>query len=347
MNDYYCVLPFYSVETKFSNPNKNIYCCRLQPDTDIRQLRNNMLAEERTHNCNTCWKLENAGLTSERQIHNQTMDFLLDLNIDNIEKRSIAKGFDPVNIKLATSNLCNGQCVTCNSTLSSAWAQLEGKSTQYISMDFDKLDADVDWSRIVSLSFVGGEPLLEKKNIDLLEKLVELNNTKCFISFVTNGSVTLSERQVNLFRKFENLNICLSIDGTESVFEYVRYPMQWATLLKNLKVYRTITNNISVSCMISNLNIYYYSNIVDFFKDQGLNYLCKQVEDPIIFSPANLSPDAKQQVLKNNPAYQDDVAGFLNIDNIYNEELYKQYTVEIARQDSLKKINVKDYMYLL
>jgi len=167
MNNYYCVLPFYSVESEFDKPNKNIFCCRLSPNTDIKSVRESIKNQQRSPSCSICWNLEDAGQPSERQIHNQTMDFLLDLNLENIEAASIANGFDPVKIKLSTSNLCNGQCVTCNSGSSSSWAQLEGKNTQYNGVEFDKLDTGIDWAKIVSLSFVGGEPLLEKKNFKI------------------------------------------------------------------------------------------------------------------------------------------------------------------------------------
>jgi sulfatase maturation enzyme AslB (radical SAM superfamily) len=344
MNKHYCVLPFYSVETVFNNPNKNIFCCRLPPGTDIESVRATIKQQERSPNCNACWALEDAGFKSERQIHNETMDFLLDLSIENIEVTSIAKGFDPVNIKLATSNLCNGQCVTCNSTLSSSWAQLEGKSTKYTSVEFDKLDTNINWAKIVSLSFVGGEPLLEKKNFHILERLISLGNTNCFVSIVTNGSITLTKNQFDILQQFKNLNICLSIDGTGSVFEYMRYPLKWDILTSNLQLFRELTTNISVSYMVSNLNIGYYAETIDFFKANNLNYLAKQVLDPYLFNPSNLLEAKKAEVRKNNSAYIKEVDSFLNMYS-YNAELYNQFLEEIAKQDQLKNININDYMY--
>lgn len=342
MNDYYCVLPFYSVETEFKDPNKNIFCCRLAPNSDITQVRNSIVNKERSPNCATCWSLEDRGLKSERQMHNETMDFLLDLNLDNIEAASIAKGFDPVKIKIATSNLCNGQCVTCNSTLSSAWAALEGRSSQYKSLDFTEFGLNIKWDKVVSVSFVGGEPLLEKKNFAVLENLVAENNTNCFISFVTNGSVALSEYQLETLSKFHNLNICLSIDGTGSAFEYMRYPLQWDRLLTNLSILKDIAD-VSVSCMISNLNIYYYSTFLDFFKDNNLNYLCKQVTDPAIFSPSNLPESVKDAVRTRNKKYLNDVDSFMGMAP-YRPTMYAMFKQELARQHALKGITLSDYM---
>jgi sulfatase maturation enzyme AslB (radical SAM superfamily) len=268
------------------------------------------------------------------------MDYLLDLNLDNIENISTKKGFNPVKVKLATSNLCNGQCITCNSSLSSSWAALEGKSTQYKTFDLTQLD--INWAEIVSLSFVGGEPMLEKQNFAVLETLVEQHNTNCFVSFVTNGSIELSQYQLEILSKFPRLNVCVSIDGTGNSFEYMRYPLQWQRLVNNIGLFKTV-GEVSVSCMISNLNIYYYSQFVDFFRDTGINYLCKQITDPTIFVPGNLPESAKAVIRSNNIKYAVEVDSFLNTGS-YNPEKYQRFKKEIARQDALKGINITDYM---
>lgn len=268
------------------------------------------------------------------------MDALLNLNLENIESSSLANGFSPVKIKLATSNLCNGQCVTCNSTLSSAWAALEGKSSQYKSLDVAGLT--IEWEKVVSLSFVGGEPLLEKKNFAILEKLLDAGNSNCFISIVTNGSIELTESQKNTLSQFNKLNICLSIDGVGNAFEYMRYPLQWDRLLTNLELFKTIAE-VSVSCMISNLNIYYYSEYVSFFERNQLNYLCKQVTSPAIFAPGNLPPAAMDMVRVQNPNHQHEINSFLST-GTFTPEKYQQLKLEIARQDALKGIRLADYM---
>lgn len=341
MNNYYCVLPFYSVETTFDDPNKNIYCCRLPANTDIELVQNSIKNKTRSPNCNTCWRLEDQGLKSERQIHNETLDYLFDVSIENLEIQSVAQGFKPQSIKIATSNLCNGQCITCNSHYSSSWARLEDKPVNYKRLDY--LGMDIDWASIVSLSFVGGEPFLEKRNFEILENLVELGNHNCFISIVTNGSVSLTDKQIAILSNFKKLNICISIDGTGSVFEYLRFPLKWDDLLKNLKQFRTITDNISVSCMISNLNVLYYTELVDFFKDQQINYMCKQVTQPYIFAPGNLPGNLKKHVLDRNKKYATEVNGFLNCGQ-YSEFAWQSFLNELNRQDQIKKINRLSYV---
>ncbi len=239
------------------------------------------------------------------------MDFLLDLNLENIEKRSLSNGFEPLQIKLSTSNLCNGMCVTCGSHLSSAWSQLENANIGYRGADFEQ--NKINWGEIVSLSFLGGEPFLEKKNFEILQKLVDLGNTDCFISIVTNGSITPNDQQINILSRFSKLNICLSIDGTDKSFEYMRFPLKWDQLLHNLSIFKSLGADLSVSCTISNLNIYYYSDMINFFKFNELNYLCKQVESPSIFIPGNLPDSVKSIVLDRNIDYKKEVESLWNV----------------------------------
>ncbi len=311
------------------------------PGTNIENVRNNIKNKTQSAECSTCWKLENQGIKSERQIHNETLDYLFDVSIENLEVASTSTGFNPLSIKIATSNLCNGQCITCNSHYSSAWANLENKTINYKKLDYLKMD--VDWAKIISLSFVGGEPLLEKLNFEILERLIELGNYDCFISIVTNGSLALSNKQKEILSKFKKLNICISIDGTGSVFEYLRYPLKWGTLQSNITEFKKLTSNISVSCMISNINVFYYTDLIDFFKDNQLEYACKQITDPAIFAPGNLPDNVKQLVIQKNSKYSNEVRAFLNCGS-YSESMYTAFKQELDRQDKIKNIDRKNYI---
>jgi len=340
MNSF-CVLPFFGVEIAQNSPN-NIYCCRLAPGTDIEDVRNSIRKGQRSSACSTCWKLEDQGLDSERLMHNRAFDFYADRNIQDVETAAIAGEFSSQIIKLSTSNLCNSTCVTCNSTSSSAWAALENKKIQYQLIPNSCLDT-IEWQDIVQLSFVGGEPLLEKKNFDILSHLINLNNTDCFISIVTNGSTAIAHKQLEILSNFPNLNICVSIDGVGRSFEYLRYPLKWSNLTANLALFKTLAKHVSVSCMISNLNIFYYTEIVDFFKTENIDYLCKQIVDPNYFAPGNLPPVVKEKVLSNNSKYYNEVKTFLS-SGAYSEELFAKTKEEIKRQDLLKDINVANYL---
>jgi sulfatase maturation enzyme AslB (radical SAM superfamily) len=338
MNNYFCVLPFFAYETE-QGTDKNIYCCRLAPGTNIADVQDSIKNKQRSPNCNLCWQLEDQGLPSERQIHNRTFDHYADRDLELIEQDAVTQGHSARIIKLNTSNLCNGTCITCGSGASTAWAKLEKIPIEYQAMQTSKLNLDLQ--NIIQLSFVGGEPLLERQNFDVLQRLIQLGNTNCFVSIVTNGSIQLNQAQLDILASFPNLNICLSIDGVGPQFEYIRWPLKWSQLQHNIIQFKKIAQHISVSCMISNLNVFYYTELVEFFQLHDIAYLCKQIEFPPYFAPGNLPDQFKQQVLARNSKYHDQVSAFLNLGR---NDLSEKFWQEIDRQDQLKGISIQDYL---
>lgn len=339
MNNYFCVLPFYSFEFNQQH-NRNIHCCRLKPNTDIADVQKSIQNRQRSPACEACWKLEDLGLESERQIHNRSLDYYANTDLEILEKRAVENGYTTKILKLPTSNLCNGTCVTCNATHSSAWAALENKPINYHKISQESLNL-INLDTISQLSFVGGEPFLEKNNFDILEQLIALDNVDCFISIVTNGSVTLTAKQLRILDKFKNLNVCVSIDGTGPVFEYLRYPLKWDQLLQNLAIFKSTVKHVSVSSTISNLNIMYYSDLIDFFKSENLLYHCKPVMLPSVFRPSNVSLLFKDHILKHT-RHANEIQSFIQGD--FNETQWKLLKSEIARQDQLKNISISDYL---
>lgn len=328
MNNNFCVLPFYGAE--YSLQNQPTPCCLLPDNTNILVLRTEMLNGIKPSACKRCWDLEEQGITSDRQLKNSAFDYYKDRDINFIEQDCRDGNYSTQIVKFYTSNICNSTCVTCNAHLSSAWATLTNKKTFSI-IDNTVLDA-LNYSDMVILTFVGGEPFYEKKNFDILERLIKAGNTNCFISFTTNGSTMLSDYQKSILGKFKNLNICLSIDGVGPVFEYMRYPLKWDNLLSNIDFFRKNNIQLSVSYTISNLNILYYTETVNWFNQQQLQHNHILVKNPSYFSPSAL-PD---HIKSNLP---------IAVTNTADDELnFNLACKEIRNQDNLKKISIKDYM---
>lgn len=335
MNDYFCVMPFFGAEIG-SDGERITPCCLLKPHSDIRKIQNEMLQKKRPVECSTCWQLEEKQIKSDRQYKNETFDYYTNRDITFIEQDCKQGVYSEQIIKLYTSTLCNSTCMTCGPQLSTAWAALTKSNTNYISLSKHQSN-NLNYKDIKMLSFVGGEPLYEKRNFYILENLIKYENFDCFISLVTNGSVSLSNRQIKTLANFKNLNLCLSIDGIESKFEYIRYPLKWQKLLENIKLFKNYGIKLSVSFTISNLNIFYYNEIVSWFKQQELLFNHSLVNNPVWFSCNSLPISIKnklsieaQQLLRPHES-QDD----------YNFSLFLK---NVDQQDKLKKISMADYM---
>lgn len=330
MNNYFCVLPFYSKEL---NHIINTPCCLLPNDSNVQNIQQEMLNGQRPSACKKCWSLEDQGKKSDRQIKNESFDYYTNKDINQIEEDCRNGKFSTQIIKLYTSNLCNSTCVTCNSNFSTAWATLRKEKTFQILPD-NQLDS-IDYKNLVMLSFVGGEPLMEQKNFWVLEQLIEHNNTNCFISVVTNSSIELSSKQKDILSKFTNVNICLSIDGVGKRFEYMRYPLKWDTLLENIKLFRQLNFMLSVSYVVSNVNAMYYQETIDWFDSMGLSH-----NHIIVSMPAYFSPHALPIAIKNKV----NVAHIPKVEGADDLVKFNEAIKELKIQDQLKKISIKDYM---
>lgn len=346
MNNYFCVLPFFGLEYY---PNKNTHCCLLPNNYDINQLRDDILNKKRSKYCSACWNLEDQNIKSDRQIKNETFDVLSDQDINVVEENVRQGKYSPIMIKHSTSNTCNATCTTCGPHASTAWGSLE-KQAKVIShipkIKIDQTTVDkLEFESLISINFLGGEPLVEDLNFYILEKLIESNNLNCLISFTTNGSVFLTTKQKQLISKFQRINIGLSIDGTDKVFEYLRFPLKWKKLKENLKFFRTITNtnNITANQCISNLNILYHDDTVKWFESEHLCHHYNPVIYPTYFSPSALPNSVKQKICESTD--NSDVHGLLSLPHTdQDDKNFQNLLVELQRQDQIKKINFKNYL---
>lgn len=309
MKSTFCVLPFYGLELQ---PAGVTPCCLLPNGTDIKQVRQDALAGVQNPACNKCWSLEAENKVSNRTIINRSFDFYANQDIELVEQNCRGDLYDPQIIKLYTSNLCNSTCVTCGPRFSTAWSTLESKPIYNILPDSR---IKFDYSKIKIISFVGGEPLFEKKNYEVLNNLIQAGNTNCLVDITTNGSVQLSDEQLDIFKKFKHVNFCLSIDGIGRVFEYLRYPLKWDQLVKNIEIFKSLNINLSVSYTVSKLNVMYQDQTIRWFESMGLPYNFNLVSHPSYFSPS--------------------------IESAYD---LKRLKYELLRQDSLKGISVQDYL---
>lgn len=332
--DTFCVLPWYGLNLPSSNP-----CCLLPKNTDIARVKHDLLAGIKSPACTTCWQVESSGKKSKRQFENELLDYKLDRDLDKIQEDCKTKIIDPLVYQIQTSNLCNQACVTCNSYLSSKWAEIERRIGTVPCPTFKiKLsNVDVNYATARRIEFVGGEPFFDPTTFQILVLLIEHNNTDCFISVVTNGSISLSDHQLNVLSKFTDLNICISIDGVGPVFEYMRWPAKWPTLLNNIEKFKKITKNISISYTISSLNVLYYQQTVDWFQSQNLRYNHNIVTTPEWIGLNNAPVQIKELLRDNSFASAcSEITG--------KETDVVEYQRLLEEQDWAKKINIKDYL---
>jgi len=341
-NTAFCVLPFYSVEL----PSQSA-CCLLPDNADVESIKRQMLNNQRPVECSKCWNLENAGIESDRIIKNRTLDHYFDQDLISIFNDCVENKNSVQHYKIDTSNTCNATCITCGSYSSTAWAQLKRKN-QIVPSDNWRilpkdLDSQINYQTAKSITFRGGEPFLSSTNFYILEQLLENNNSDCFVNFVTNGSITLTDYQKNLIAQFKNKNFCFSIDGIGSVFEYMRYPLKWSALEKNIQYCRDNNILVSVSYTISNVNVLYHDQTVAWFNQHDLKFINNPVYTPLHFQPSALPAEIKKNIAGTMLDTQM-AAVLLQQHSDQDEQNYQQFRNVISYQNQLKGIQMKDYL---
>lgn len=332
--DTFCVLPWYSLELPGKTP-----CCLLPKGTNIDQLKNDLLTGIQSPACAQCWAVEEAGQRSRRQYENEFLDYKLNIDLAELKNQCTAGNTATLMYQIRTSNLCNQACVTCDSRFSTKWARFEEKMgikpASFFKMNLQ--ETKIDYARARRISFVGGEPFFDSQTFDVLEQLIQHNNTDCFITLVTNGSVILNQTQLDILSRFSDLNVCFSIDGINSVFEYMRWPGNWNKLVNNLKRMQELTTNISVSYTISSVNILYYQETIDWFRSENLRYN----HNPVI-NPAWLSLERMPVKIKQLVSHVEFARPWLEITG--KEISLQDYYNKLQAQDLAKNIHIRDYL---
>jgi MoaA/NifB/PqqE/SkfB family radical SAM enzyme len=115
----------------------------------------------------------------------------------------------------------------------------------------------------------GGEPLLMKENLELLN-ILKQQNPQVNIRVNTN----LSKTNTQVFEKiceFENVHWTVSVETMQQEFEYIRYGGTWSDFLDNLSVIRGLKHKISFNMLHFLLNYQSLFDCVDHFKNLGFH----------------------------------------------------------------------------
>ena len=345
--DTFCVLPWFGREINWDQREK--HCCLLPEKYNIEEIKKQMLDGQKPKECQKCWSLEEQNLQSDRQLKNSALDCYWNRDLQFIKKDAEQGKNSILMLKLFTSYTCNATCVSCGAKHSSSWSQLNHRMNPSIPIrptkfvDIDLIKQKVNFAELKMLSLIGGEPLYEKKNFELLEHLLDLGNDTVFLSMVTNGSVALNDHRKKLLSKFKNVNFCISIDGTGPVFEYLRFPLKWQDLLDNLKFFRQVTDNISSSYTLSNLNLMYHNQTVEWFNQNKIPFNNNPIYYPAWLQPRAL-PQSIKQYLK-EVLSESDFNTYIGTEHTdIDQRNWEECLLQINKQDTAKNIKWQEYL---
>ena len=257
------------------------------------------IVENKTHtNCSICERQEQMTSTSERNWYDDISERKT-INLDTIQDQHLQ------NLDIRWSNTCNLSCTYCGPEASSIWAS-------HRKIPLERLDysntmpgiiafIESNRSTLKNLGLLGGEPLLQKENDQLLDAI----GPDVHINLITNLSVPLENNQI--FKKLLDKNRVvwdISFDTVEQKFEYVRHGASWDLLLKNIRHLQDAVkdrpgHSIGVASVYSVYNALNLSQVHEYFADNKLpNMRWNELNNPVVLSVINLPKQFRDQAVQ-------------------------------------------------
>lgn len=280
-----CSVIYNSIATK---PTGGLYpCCRMLGNDDklywgdpkdyfdseyLQNIKDTMNSGNWHSECVRCKREEELGITSKRIRSNKEWERSGN-SLNDLESCSTVNRID-----LRLKNTCNLMCLTCGPESSSKIFDEISNHTNtrqipdhyqknYNLIKLKNLNEPYSEEQInqlidiitpnTQIYITGGEPSLIKPTFRLLERLKEKGYNKTVDLQFNSNFQSFNGKWVNLIKEFNGL-MMPSIDGIESVAEYVRYPCRWNDVNENLKKFLK-------ECPHWRTKIYVTSSILNIF----------------------------------------------------------------------------------
>lgn len=262
----------------YTNPIGNTADLTLKEaiNTDyMKDLRLNMLADNKSDICTFCYNHEKAGPFSFRTYSLEHFGHYFDECIENTNEDGTLDEFKMRYYDIRFSNICNFKCRTCGSEFSSQWA-IEDKKVWnpdgpiLIHVDNEKgavLEEILDQIDHIDLAyFAGGEPLITPEHYVIIEELIRRGKTNTTLRYNTNASnlIYKDKEILELWKHFDKVEVSCSIDSWGERAEVLRHGTDWGKVESNLKILRAQPNiDFQYNTVFS---IFNYLTITEFYE---------------------------------------------------------------------------------
>jgi len=354
-NPCFCPMPWTGLMYNFNGTVKN--CIRSVETMPIGNIQDNSIEEillgpenlnRQTSivnqtpipSCQTCYDLERG---------KKGFDIISDRIFYIRELKQVPLStYQPGNFDLQTtdirwSNLCNFACVYCSPEFSSKWSdELKVHAITPVDTQKEQFKKYI-YQHAPNLRHVylaGGEPLLMKENLELLEKL----NPNVQLRINTN----LSKVDTRVFEeicKFKNVHWTISVETIEHEFEYIRYGGSWTDFLDNLKIISELDHKITFNMLHFLLNYESIFECIDYFKNIGFHnnsFVIGALLNPLYLNVRHLPENVLQSVKDTLEFRINQSPGYLLEDSYRNMLHYIQQPFDKSLDDSYAKLEELD-----
>ena len=297
----------------------------LNNDQNIR-LKKNLHEGIKDSACYKCWKDEENNVRSVRQnlngllLHNKKE--LKNTWIESYFKRKqdwLSDKTLMADVKIG--NTCNHACVMCipedSSLVYNFWEK--NKTSEFFSHMLDKDPNYLDKIKMYSfknkkyhhylkkvltdnkdikiVKLLGGEPLLDKKLLEVLSTMDDVTKSSTTLIIVTNGSVDLN-KTMSYLGNFKKINFVISLEGIGEVQEYARYGSDWQYVENNVKNFdRTTNGDLVIVTTLQVTTILGVNDLMKWCKENDIPLSIGIVKNPDYLSPLAIPPHIRDKIL--------------------------------------------------
>ena len=369
-NPYFCPMPWTGLMYNHDGTVKN--CIRsagaignitdnsiediLLGTTNI-QTQQQIVDRQPESRCDPCYQLE----------HRRSFDTVSDRVFYLRELKTVSPDtyqvgrHDLRTIDVRWTNLCNFACVYCSPEYSSRWADELGVISPTPSVAQKESFSQYVFEHVDQLEHVylaGGEPLLMRENMELLNRLYETNPD---VNIRINTNLSRTHTQVfDKICEFKNVHWIVSLETVEQEYEYIRYGSSWSDFEHNLGIISGLGHKISFNMLHFLLNYNSIFDCVRYLQNRGFHnnsFIIGALTGPSVFDLRNLPPRAMRELkinlnywLSTNPGYLLEV-GLKNV-LAYLDQPYKsdiraslEYLAELDQRRGLDSRSIFKELY--
>ena len=370
--------------------NKELSIDEIFNHENFQNLRTQMLNGEKPDACQACFKSEALYNTSYRLSSAGYIDTIEQVDSDNSKIQIL---------DLSTGDSCNLRCRMCHPGTSNQ-LRIDSKLFKKNGFDYNKNqpgwwdtndflehgsenkayfvpniksnqweDLKTHLSTVKIIKASGGETLMSRSFIDFLDYAIEYDYAKNIELHIHTNGTKFNNPMFDRFRKFKKIVPDFSIDGTDKIFEYIRYPAKFKEVEQNLHNFFSSdvpTGYFRVNFVLMSYNIHGIKDMIEWmlrFGKEANNYVKLNID--LVSPPGRnidikwLPPEMISKVISSLEKYENYTNSACNIkiekalnymrecvkNYSYNENVLKKFKEETVQFDLIRNQSYRDYCY--
>ena len=281
----------------------------------LKEVRKEFMAGNWPSQCKRC-QIENEANGNSRnnwETEKHKDSFTYDDAINHTLEDGTILNPEILDYDMRIGNQCNLRCVMCFPGESSKWYDIyedvmesdiftaDGK--QY---NINSTQNEFAWIRnrdniervvqaaphLKKINFGGGEPIVIKQHMDILRGLIDNGLSKNIEIEYSINITSLPETLFPLWKHFQKIILCCSLDALGSANEAIRYPSKWEKVEANLKLIDNSDDHIQAftSTTVNILSLEHFADLINWINNQQFKKINKYDGHPNLASHPVYNP---------------------------------------------------------